>query len=57
MHAHIREVRAQVKFVQEITLLGGVKQIELVVGTDGKAVVVRLSVVTAHNTFLGEVTQ
>ena len=57
MNAHVGEVSAQVHSVEEFTLLGCVKEVEHVVGADGQAVVVRLTVVTAHNTVLGEVTQ
>ena len=57
MHPHIRYVSSQVELIQEITLLGIVEEIELVVRTQCQTVVVRLSVVTAHDTFLCEVAQ
>ena len=55
VYTHIREVRAKVELVQEVALLGSVEQVELVVRADGQTVVVRLAVVTAHDTFLVEV--
>ena len=57
MHAHIRKVCTQVEFVQEVALLGVVEEIELVVRAQCQTVVVRLSIVTAHDTFLCEVAQ
>ena len=55
--AHIREVGADVEFVQERALLRVVKHIELVVRADGQTVVVRLAVVTTDDTVLCVVTQ
>ena len=40
MHAHIREVSAQVQLVQEVALLGGINEVEHVVGADGQTVIV-----------------
>ena len=57
MHAHIGNVRTQVELVQEVTFLGFIEQVELVVRADGQTVVVRLAVVTAHDTVLGKIAQ
>ena len=57
MHAHIRNVCAQVELVQERALLRGIEERVVVVRADGQAVVVRLSEVTADDTLLVEVAQ
>ncbi len=52
VHAHVGYIDTQIKFVEEIALFCGVDKIIVGIAAYGEAVVVGLSVVSAHNTIL-----